>query len=58
MIKAALDDGSDVEIEPARARTEQANKIADAIDAYVMGRIVTVTGVTPGSGAAAGTITA
>lgn len=58
MIKTALDDGSDVEVEPAQARADQANKIATAIEAYVMGRIVTVAGVTPGSGTAMGTITA
>ena len=58
MIKAALDDGSDVEVDPAQARADQADKIATAIEAYVMGRIVTVAGVTPGSGTAMGTITA
>lgn len=57
MIKAALDDSSDVEVDPAQARADQADKIATAIEAYVMGRIVTVAGVTPGSGSAAGTIT-
>lgn len=58
MIKAALDDGSDVEVDPAQARADQADKIATAIETYVMGRIVTVAGVTPGSGTAMGTITA
>lgn len=57
MIKAALDDSSDVEVDPAQARADQANKIADAIEAYVMGRIVTVAGVTPGPAAATGAIT-
>lgn len=57
MIKTALDDSSDVVVDPAQARADQANKLADAIDAYVMGRLVTVVGVTPGSGSAAGTIT-
>lgn len=57
MIKAALDDSSDVEVDPAQARADQADKIATAIETYVMGRIVTVVGVTPGSGSAAGTIT-
>lgn len=58
MIKAALDESSDVEVDPAQARADQADKIATAIEAYVMGRIVTVAGVAPGSGAATGTITA
>lgn len=57
LIKAALDDGSDVVVEPAQARLDQANKLANAIELYVMGRMVTVVGVTPGNGAAAGTIT-
>lgn len=57
MIKAALDDSSDVVVEPAQARADQADKLATAIEAYVIGRVVTVAGVTPGSGAATGTIT-
>lgn len=57
MIKTALDDSSDVEVDPAQARADQADKLATAIEAYVMGRVVTVAGVTPGSGAATGTIT-
>lgn len=57
MIKAALDESSDVVVDPAQARADQADKIATAIETYVMGRIVTVVGVTPGSSSAAGTIT-
>lgn len=56
LIKQALDDDSDVVVNPAVARQNQANKIADAIEQYVIGRLVTVTGVTPGGGTAAGTV--
>lgn len=58
LIKKAMDDDSDnPDVTPAQARQNQANKIADAIELYVIGRLVTVTGVTTGSGTAPGTIT-
>lgn len=58
LIKKAFDDDSDnPDVTPEQARQNQATKIADAIEAYVLGRLVTVTGVTPGSGTAPGTIT-
>lgn len=56
-IKAALDGGSDVVINPAVAREQQADAMAAAFAQYVAARAITVTGVTPGSGTAPGTIT-
>lgn len=58
LIKKAFDDDSDnPDVTPAQARQNQADKLANAIEQYVIGRLVTVTGVTPGSGTAPGTIT-
>ncbi len=58
LIKQAMDDDSDnPDVTPAQARQNQADKLANAIEQYVIGRLVTVTGVTPGSGTAPGTIT-
>lgn len=56
LIQAAFDADSDSQVEPAEARARQAQKIAQAIEAYVVGRNVQVTGVQPGAGTAPGLI--
>lgn len=56
LILEAFDEESDVEVEPAQARKNQAKKISQAIAMFVIGRQVIVTGVTPGSGTTTGTV--
>jgi hypothetical protein len=41
-IKNALDANSDTEVDPAQAREQTANDIADAIDSYIKAGVVTV----------------
>lgn len=57
-IKAALDFDSEKDLDavesPAQARERLAQGIADAVEAYVVGRTVNVTGVQPGGGTAIG----
>lgn len=58
-IKGALDNESDTpidfeDIDDARERIAQ--KIADAVEAYVVSRTVSVPGVQPGAGTVIGTI--
>lgn len=48
---------SNLEIDPATARTARANALAAAIYAFVHSKQVLVTGVQPGGGTAVGTIT-
>jgi hypothetical protein len=59
-IKAALDFDSEKDLQgietPAKARERLAEAIADAVEAYVVGRTVNVTGVQPGSGTTTGII--
>tara|TARA_R110002050_G_scaffold295237_1_gene453873 strand:+ start:28434 stop:28649 length:216 start_codon:yes stop_codon:yes gene_type:complete len=59
-IKAAFDFDSDKDLEDVgtldEARERIAQKIADAVEAYVVSRTVAVPGIQPGSGAATGTI--
>lgn len=59
-IKAAFDFDSDKDLDDVgsldEARERIAQKIADAVEAYVVTRTVAVTGVQPGAGAATGTI--
>ena len=46
LIKEALDFDSDKVVNPAEARQRQADKIADAVSQFVIGRQTTVTGTT------------
>ena len=56
-IKALLDGRSgDANIDTDEARQFFADELANAIEAYVIGRMTNVTGVQPGSGTAIGTI--
>ena len=57
LIQQAFDMFSDVQVDPAVARAQQAQMIAAAISQYVIGRVVLVTGVQPGGGTAPGTVT-
>lgn len=54
-IKNALDRHSDKEVDPAQARKEMADDLADAFAAYVVGRTVTVTGSSATGGPVTGT---
>lgn len=59
-IEAALNFDSEKDLEdigtPAQARERLAQSLADAFEAYVVGRSVNVTGVQPGTGTANGLI--
>jgi len=55
-IEAAFDAEADQQVTVADARERIAQKIADAVEGYVVGRTVNVTGVQVGSGTANGTI--
>lgn len=57
-IKLAYDAESDVVVNPAEARARQAKLLAQAINDFVIGRTVEVTGVQTGSGVTTGTIVA
>lgn len=54
-IKQAFDDDSDVNVNPSEARKRQADKIADAVSAFVIGRETIVTGTSATGGAVTGT---
>lgn len=54
-IQQAFDMFSNVEVEPANAREQQAQKIADAIELYVVGRETIVTGTSASGGPVTGT---
>lgn len=55
LIKEAFDFDSDKEVSPAEARQRQADKIADAVSQFVIGRTTTVTGTSATGGAVTGT---
>lgn len=55
-IEAAFDDEADQAVTVSEARERIAQKIADAVEAYVVGRQVNVVGVQNGGGTATGTI--
>ncbi|WP_228235940.1 hypothetical protein [Allomuricauda sp. M10] len=55
-IEDAFDDEADKEVTVSEARERIAQKIADAVEGYVVGRQVQVTGVQNGGGTATGTI--
>ena len=55
-IEAAFDDEADQNVSVSEARERIAQKIADAVEGYVVGRQVQVTGVQNGGGTATGTI--
>lgn len=55
LIKEAFDFDSDKEVNPAEARQRQADKIADAVSQFVIGRTTTVTGTSATGGAVTGT---
>lgn len=55
-IEAAFDDEADKTVTVSEARERIAQKIADAVEGYVIGRQVNVSGVQNGSGTATGTI--
>ncbi|KQC30174.1 hypothetical protein [Flagellimonas eckloniae] len=55
-IEAAFDDEADQQVTVADARERIAQKIADAVEGYVVGRSVQVNGVQTGSGSVTGTI--
>lgn len=57
LIQEAFDMYSEVECDPATARTQQALKIASAISQFVIGRTATVTGTSVSGGAVTGTAT-
>ncbi|SHH75240.1 hypothetical protein [Flavobacterium johnsoniae] len=54
-IKEAFDADSDVQVNPSEARKRQADKIADAISLFVIGRETIVTGTSATGGAVTGT---
>lgn len=54
-IKTAYDAESDVEVLPEEARDRVAQEIADAVEAYVVGRQTQVTGTTADGVALTGT---
>lgn len=47
MIVDAMNAVSDTEIDPAQGREQMAAAIADAVEAYVIGRTTLVTGTSP-----------
>ncbi len=49
LIRGAYDGESDNEVDPSEARERIAEKLADAIEAFVTDRDVRVVGVQPGS---------
>ena len=51
----AMDLNSDKELDPAEARDAFAQRLADAIEAYVVTRTTTVTGTSATGGAVTGT---
>ena len=55
LIKEAFDFDSDKEVNPSEARQRQADKIADAVSQFVIGRQTTVTGTSATGGAVTGT---
>ena len=55
-IKDALDAEADVVVDPAEARERLAEKIASAVNDFVVGRTVNVIGVRTGTGTATGTV--
>jgi hypothetical protein len=55
LIKEAFDFDSDKEVSPAEARQRQADKIADAVSQFVIGRTTTVTGTSATGGVVTGT---
>lgn len=55
LIKKSFDDDSDKQVSPQEARERQANKIADAIEKFVVGRETTVTGSSATGGPVTGT---
>lgn len=56
-LKAAFDAQSDKQVDPAAARAQQAEQVADAIDAFIKSGSVqtTVTGTSATGGAVTGT---
>lgn len=55
LLKEAFDSQSDVVVDPAIARQELADKIADAIEKYVVLRETVVTGTSTSGGPVTGT---
>lgn len=55
LIKQALDNASDVEVNPAAAREALALGLATAIESYVIGRQTIVTGSSASGGPVTGT---
>lgn len=55
LIKDAFDADSDTQVNPAEARQRQAEKIANAIKQYVVGRQTVVTGSSATGGPVTGT---
>lgn len=55
LIKTALDEASDVSIDPSVAREQVAQKLANAIEAYVVSRTTVVTGTSATGGPVTGT---
>lgn len=55
LFEKAFDDESDVVVSPEQARKRQANKMADAIFSFVIGRETTVTGTSATGGPVTGT---
>ncbi|MDQ8012046.1 MAG: hypothetical protein REI96_06340 [Flavobacterium nitrogenifigens] len=54
-IEQAFNEDSDTQVNPADARKRQAQKIADAVSLFVIGRETTVTGTSATGGAVTGT---
>ena len=54
LIKSAFDAESDVVVNPAEARQRLADKIAQAVALFVVGRTTTVTGTSVSGGAITG----
>lgn len=55
LFEAAFDAESDVDVTPAEARERIAQKLADAVEQFVVGRQTTVTGTSATGGAVTGT---
>lgn len=55
-IEQAFDNEADQQVTVADARSRIAQKIADAVEGFVVGRTVAVTGVANGGGTTTGTI--
>lgn len=55
LIEEAFDMYSDVNVDPATARQQQALKIAQAVNDFVVGRTTVVTGTSISGGAVTGT---